>query len=388
MKTILSQSQHSLLAALLTVVMSAVSALGQSKEEAEVKALFKEIAKPAEVSVLPARTTTKPKSGAALLHLRNTSAQASAEDLRSFEQGVIAGLNGGAIKISTLRDLTGSIGNPSGGSLAESVTDASVSSVALANGYEHVLFADIHSLQLREVQVAGRSIHNLELRGGLVLHSAAEGTRQESVTDVVNTRGFEPQALTSRAFADLATRLAAKASSWKALSSGIKPVTMDIFVKLDGLVLPYLPGPDGQAQAESVNLYANGVAVELDGIALGNAPCRVDVWPGLHRLKVIRDGIGGKEVTLNVNGPGRYDLTLTPTDEVRQKFSEQLVFMEKVRQQQREGRAREDILKSQAELLRGLAAMFRQSGLRLDHRKIEDPDHLSTAPSAPEPKRP
>jgi hypothetical protein len=388
MKIILTQNQHQLLTAMLTLLLSAATAVGQSEIEAEVKKLSTEIAQPSEIRVLPARTATQPKAGALMLHLRNTSSPATSEDLRTFEEGVIAGLNGGAFKVSTLRDMTGSIGNTSGGRLAESVTDASVSSVALANGYENVLFADIHSLQMREVQVAGKSIQNIELRGGLVLHSAAEGSRQESVTDVIIVRGFEPQALTSRAFTDLAARLTTKASKWKALSSNIKPATMEVHVKVDGLVLPYLPGPDGLAQAQQLDLYADGVAVELDSIALGNAPCRVDVWPGLHRLKVSRDGIGGKEITVNVNGPGRYDLTLTPTDEIRRKFNEQLMFMEKVRQQQREGRAKEEILKSQAELLRGLAAMFRQSGLRIDHRKIKDPDHLSTAPAAPEPKRP
>jgi hypothetical protein len=69
-------------------------------------------------------------------------------------------------------------------------------------------------------------------------------------------------------------------------------------------------------------------------------------------------------------------------------MNEQLVLLEDLRQKQREGRQQEAIMAAQAECIRGLAIMFRQSGYRVDTRQVDDPDELSTRSAANEPQRP
>jgi hypothetical protein len=230
-------------------------------------------------------------------------------------------------------------------------------------------------------------MHQLDLRAGLTLHSAARGSALESITETISRRGFDAQALTVQAFSDLGASLGKRAKGWKNVVATGKTVTIEIRAKIDGMRLPFLPGADEPVALQDLPLYAEGADVEIDGVRVGQAPCRVEIWQGLHRLRVSRQGVASREVTVQINGPGTHDLTLTPDEASQQAFNKQLVALEKIRQAQREGRQQAELLAAKAEAMRGLAAFLRQSGLRIDQRKIEDEESLSTRPSAAEPAK-
>jgi hypothetical protein len=274
------------------------------------------------------------------------------------------------------------------GSLSHSLQDTHVAALALAQGLGFVLFADLQQFFEQPTEIGGRRIINFDLRGGLTLLSTTKGLRLHTIADQVRLRGFEAGNLAAQGLQDLAGKLALKAREWKLPESTEKPVEIEVHVKLSGLRLPYLPSPDGRTTMEDLPIYADGTLVELDGITLGNAPCRVEVWPGPHRLRIVREGVNDSEVTIQVTSAGRYDLNLTPSEAVRKHMNEQLVLLEDLRQKQREGRQQEAIMAAQAECIRGLAIMFRQSGYRVDTRQVDDPDELSTRSAANEPQRP
>lgn len=362
-------------------------AVAVATAEADITRITEEVTRPAQVSVVPSTRTAAPlKSDSALLQVRDATGSLDSEGLDLFGQSLIAGLNAASFKLVTKRDLVGT--TRGAGTLQQSMDETAVASLALAQGFEYVLFADFQHLRQQTTEIGGRPIVNLEARGGLVLFSATQGVRLQTLTERIATRGFDAETLIAKAGQDLAARLAAKAIAWKLPATELRPVAVEIHVKLDGLTLPFLPDPDGSIQLEQVHIHVDGVAVELDGIALGNAPCRVEVWPGLHRLRIARPGVAASEMTVNVTAPARYDLSLTPDSKARSAFNQQISNLEALRQQQREGRQREAIMASQAELLRGLATMFRQSGYRIDRRHIEDPKELSTRSLTPEPRRP
>lgn len=353
----------------------------------EIRKLRSELSRTPEVPRVSVRAAAPLKPGGVLLQVRDATGKLGEDSLRQFEQAVAAGMAATGFELVALRDLVG-VPDDLKGSLGHSLQDTPVASVALAQGLGFVLFADIQQFLEQPTEIGGRRIVNFDLRGGLSLLSATKGVRLHTVADQVRSRGFETANLAAQGLQDLAGRLALKAGGWKLPESKEKPVEIEVHVKLADLRLPYLPSPDGRITMEDLPIYADGASVELDGIMLGNAPCRVEVWPGPHRLRIVREGVNESEMTLQVTAAGRYDLTLTPGEAARNALNEQLVFLENLRQQQREGRQQEAIMAAQAECLRGLAIMFRQSGYRVDARKIDDPDELSTRGAAPEPQRP
>ncbi len=368
---------------------------GKEKESAdakpdpleEIRKLRIELARVPEVTRVSVRTAAQLKPGGVLLQVRDASGKLGEDGLRQFEQSVASSMANAGFELVTFRDLVG-VAAGGKGSLEASLEDTPVATQALSQGLGHVLFADVQQVIEQPTEIGGRRIVNMDLRGSLSLLSATKGVRLHSVSDQVRSRGFEAANLAAQGLHDLAGRLAVRAKDWKLPENPQQPVAVEIHVKLAGLQLPYLPSPEGSIGMESLPIYADGVSVELDGIMLGNAPCRVEVWPGPHRLKIAQEGFNESEMTLQVTSAGRYDLTLTPSEAARNALNEQLVFLENLRQQQREGRQREAIMAAEAECLRGLAIMFRQSGYRVDNRKIDDPDELSTRGAAPEPQRP
>ena len=364
---------------LLAFLAVPLPATAQGNAEAEVKALAAQLTKPAPIQTLDLRAAAPNREATAVLVVRSANPKVGAQEVETFTQELRSAMAGGPIKLTTLSELNAD-------SLSASSSNEAVVSRAQSLGVDHVLFADIASMNLRSTQVSGRSIQQIDLRGGLTLHSASRGAQLQSISESVSKRGFDPQNLAIEAFAKLGAGLAQKTKTWTAMAPAGKPVAVEVRVKIDGLQLPFLPGPDEAVTQQPLTLYADGASVELDGVLIGQAPCRFEVWPGLHRLRVSREGIGSREANVQINEPCRHDLSLSPDDKARQGFISQLAVMEQIRQQQREGRQREELLRAKAEAMRGFAAFLRQSGLRLDYRKIDDEDKLSTLPAAPESK--
>ncbi len=362
---------------LLLSLHAGVAAAEPVNSASELENLAASLASPAPIKDIPLAAAAASKSKVAVLLIRSSS-PLEASLTESFAQSLRAAFSQGPLQLTTFEALNAD-------ALPATAPTEAASTKAQSLGVDLLLLAEIASYNLRQHEIAGRRIHQLDLRAGLTLHSASRGAALHSSSQSLSRRGFDAQALGLQALFDLGGQLGQRSREWKIEAAVGKPVIVEVRVQMDGLQLPFLPGPDAALVNQPLPLYAQGASVEVDGLLVGQAPCRIELWPGLHRLRASRDGIGSREVSVNITAASNIELTLTPDAAARSAFQQQLLAMEQLRQMQREGRQREQILKAKAEAIRGFAAFLRQSGLRLDYRKVEDKDKLSTLPSAAEP---
>jgi hypothetical protein len=101
--------------------------------------------------------------------------------------------------------------------------------------------------------------------------------------------------------------------------------------------------------------------VEIDGMATGTAPVRLRVAPGLHKVRLSRAGFEPVELTVNA----RDRLTLNPAMQLDAagfaRWQEVRAFLAGLD-------AAREMTAAEAERLRGVAQMLRQSGFRIEHK--------------------
>jgi hypothetical protein len=163
--------------------------------------------------------------------------------------------------------------------------------------------------------------------------NAADGVRLKGVDRDIRTRGFDARDLTDKAFDLLAKDLGNETTRWKLSDIKIKLSEIEVHAKIDGIQFPMIDLEDsGQIKIKQVEVFAEGASVEVDGILKGQAPCRISVAPGTHKLRVYRDGTTPFQGIIQANGEkSRYEALLVPNEEYRRKFDEQLVKFERVK---------------------------------------------------------
>jgi hypothetical protein len=103
------------------------------------------------------------------------------------------------------------------------------------------------------------------------------------------------------------------------------------------------------------------VTVELDGVVVGTAPGEFTAAPGIHTIRLSREGFKDWERTINVKDGQRLNVALTLTDEGRAYWFQMAEFFAKLKREER-------ISEADAELIRGVAQKMRQSGIRVDKK--------------------
>ena len=101
------------------------------------------------------------------------------------------------------------------------------------------------------------------------------------------------------------------------------------------------------------------VTVELDGVVIGTAPGSFDALPGLHTIRLTREGFEPWERTINVRDGQHLAVALQLSDEGRANWMQMAEFLNNLKVQERVGEA-------EAEFIRGAAQTMRQSGVRID----------------------
>ena len=113
-------------------------------------------------------------------------------------------------------------------------------------------------------------------------------------------------------------------------------------------------------------LEAIAVTVELDGVVVGSAPGTIEASPGLHRIRLTREGFSPWERMINLRtpqdgGPMTLNVAMQLDETGMQRFREFTTLFQGLKEGER-------LSRSQAELAQGMAQMFRQSGIRIDWR--------------------
>jgi hypothetical protein len=106
---------------------------------------------------------------------------------------------------------------------------------------------------------------------------------------------------------------------------------------------------------ERIPVLALNVMVELDGAGIGSTPAAFKVPPGLHKIRLRRDGFKDYEGTITVYQGQTFNIALQMTDAGYQRWKDNTAFLNAIENGKK-------LTDAEAEKIRGEAQMLRQSG--------------------------
>lgn len=208
-------------------------------------------------------------------------------------------------------------------------------------------------------------------RGGSLLADTVRVSLSRRTTPDLNVdEGDLQNELLDRAASQLARALAVRTveDPPETLSERPEPVPFHVDLSLRNLRIPNLHvDAEGLVTLSETEheMAPRGVTVELDGVVAGSAPGSLEARPGLHRMRLSRDGFADWERTVNIYENFHLDIALEPSDEGLARWREYTEFLEDLRTGAR-------LTEAEIEVLRGRAEQLRQSGFRVDIRVDTD----------------
>ena len=106
---------------------------------------------------------------------------------------------------------------------------------------------------------------------------------------------------------------------------------------------------------EKLPVLALNVMVEMDGAGIGSTPASFKVPPGLHTIRLRRDGFKDYEGMITVFQGQTFNIALQMTDAGYQRWKDNTAFLNNLENGKK-------LTDAEAEKLKGEAQMFRQSG--------------------------
>lgn len=119
---------------------------------------------------------------------------------------------------------------------------------------------------------------------------------------------------------------------------------------------PVVRGQHTAAQAMDVN-------VELDGVSIGSAPNSFTVPPGLHKLRLSREGFRDWVKTINCFEGQLLEVSLQMTEAGYQRWKDNTGFLQNLEKDRK-------LTEAEVKVLEGKAQLLRQSGFRIDLQNI------------------
>lgn len=276
---------------------------------------------------------------AALLVPRSPLPNVEPELLNKLGEQVAANSVNPLLKFVTLADLNASstearAGAAFKGSLLDFSNNQTVLNEAVSRGIALVVFVDLTHFNLKASTVSGAGgVNILSSRVALTLFNAAEGVRVKTIDRELKTRGFDAADLIDKACDALAKDVSTVAARWDLKECKIQFHEVEVHAKFDGVRFPVLDFADatGVVRVNESALFVEGASVEIDGVLRGQAPCRANVAPGTHTLRVSREGTKPFEAKIQVHGSAKYDALLVPSAEMERKINSQLQVFERLK---------------------------------------------------------
>jgi hypothetical protein len=106
---------------------------------------------------------------------------------------------------------------------------------------------------------------------------------------------------------------------------------------------------------ERIPVLALNVMVEIDGAGIGSTPATFKAAPGLHKIRLRRDGFTDYEGTVNIYQGQVFNIALQMTDAGYQRWKDNTAFLNSLENGKK-------LTDAEAEKTRGEAQMLRQSG--------------------------
>ena len=128
--------------------------------------------------------------------------------------------------------------------------------------------------------------------------------------------------------------------------------------------------PDVQVTADKRVVKTNApievqpldVTVELDGIAIGSAPGIFQAFPGLHKLRLSREGFKDWERTVNIYAGQKLRVALQMSDEGFARWQENMAFLQLLQDDRK-------LTDAEAKKIEGIAKFWSESHYRVDTKE-------------------
>lgn len=217
-------------------------------------------------------------------------------------------------------------------------------------------------------------IHNLRVtykvldgvQGGTL---AGDTFKVSRVTRAAGTDTVEDSDVLNGLLDDASVKVAESVGSrqLKAVDASAKSVSLSVVCTMQDLAqlpvgLPELQqGKDGKwvVGTNKVSLQALDVTVEMDGVVAGSAPGAFKTVPGLHKLRLSREGFKTWERTINVVDGQKLIVALQMSEAGYQRWKDNTAFLESME-------AGRKLTDAEVKRIEGEAQMLRQSGYKVD----------------------
>jgi hypothetical protein len=122
--------------------------------------------------------------------------------------------------------------------------------------------------------------------------------------------------------------------------------------------------PDNRVKktSEPIEVQPLDVTVELDGIALGSAPGTFEAFPGLHKLRLTREGFNDWERTVNIYAGQKLRVALQMSDEGYARWEENMAFLQLLQDDRK-------LTDAEVKRIEGIAKFFSESHYRVDTKE-------------------
>jgi len=204
------------------------------------------------------------------------------------------------------------------------------------------------------------------LKGDMVTASKTirqSGDLQVDSSEVVNE-------LLADAAGQLADSLVRTAGSLPTEVAKDKQVNFSIVCSMTDIKDQPITVPDVQVMADKRVVKTNApievqpldVTVELDGIAIGSAPGTFQAFPGLHKLRLSREGFKDWERTVNVYAGQKLRVALQMSDAGFARWQENMAFLQLLQDDRK-------LTDAEAKKIEGIARFWSESHYRVDTKE-------------------
>ena len=218
-------------------------------------------------------------------------------------------------------------------------------------------------------------VHEYDLSGAYRLVRAQDGVTKTSGSVLATTRrpreaGNNPSRVLHGLIRDFSRQVGEELGEADVLTVVAEDdqdpderVTFSVTCRVQDFAIPDVVLQKDGAYAvgsHQLGLQAGGVAIEVDGVVLGTAPASLQVRPGLHQIRVAREGFEPWEAMVNVFDGQALEIELVMTDAARARWMDDARFLESLQH-------RQALVDAEVEAVRGYAQMLRQSGYRFEY---------------------
>jgi len=310
-----------------------------------------------------------------------------ADKANALESLLAANLNGQGFSVISRQEVADSLRNdPDVADLGRALASSS-SALRLAQtlGADYLIVANLVSFGTRQVQYRGYDIatenttYRLRVAYWLLEATAGAGLVGEEITVSETLRDDESieivdSDLLNGLITEAAALIAENARQEASLGNiplaptPAAPVSFAITPRLQDLALPNVLIDEDNVvtmTAEKFPIEATGVDVELDGVVLGSAPGTFQARPGLHQLRLTRDGFVAWERNVNLYDGFVLVAQMNFSADGQQQWEELSSFLQELENNR-------ELSDAEAERIRGQAEAFRQSGFRVDTNQAPD----------------